>query len=187
VAAGGTDAQPCIHIDANHVATRREPQLTLAREQHVPRLVLLPVDQGMLAVGAEPPVGSGLASGAGQAVVAAGPAVLGPSARMKVPAAESPDSFFAAFGNTWRSEHAPIDQSGQAHQRVAPIDRLAEPDTKEVVGLLQIGLAGPHRIRRISTTGGWLPAIYNIWRRRGITKFQQLAAFFRPDQLEIHR
>ena len=54
--------------------------------------MLLPADQGVLAVGAEPPVGSGLASGAGQAVVAAGSAVFGPSARLEVPAAEGPDN-----------------------------------------------------------------------------------------------
>ena len=42
-----------------------EPQLALAGEQHVPRLVLLPADQGVLAVGAEPSVGSRLPSGAG--------------------------------------------------------------------------------------------------------------------------
>ena len=65
--------------------------------------MLLAADQGVLAVGAEPPVGSGLASGAGQAVVAAGSAVFGPSARLEVPAAEGPDPFFAAFSSTWRS------------------------------------------------------------------------------------
>jgi hypothetical protein len=66
-------------------------------EQHVPGLVLLMADQGVLAVGTEPSVPSGLASGAGQAVVAAGFAVLGPSARLEVPAAEGPQPFFAAF------------------------------------------------------------------------------------------
>ena len=60
-------------------------------------------DQGMLAIGAEPAVGSGLASGAGQVVFLAGFAVLGPSARLEVPAAESPQPFFAAFSSTWRS------------------------------------------------------------------------------------
>jgi hypothetical protein len=49
--------------------------------------MLLAADQGVLAVGAEAPVGSGLASGTGQGVVAAGPAVLGPSAGLEVPAA----------------------------------------------------------------------------------------------------
>jgi hypothetical protein len=48
--------------------------------------------QGVLAVGAELSVGSGFASGAGQVVVAAGPAVFGPSARLEVPAAEGPDN-----------------------------------------------------------------------------------------------
>jgi hypothetical protein len=71
---------------------RREPQLALAGEQHVPDLMLLATDQGVLAVGAEPAVGSGLASGAGQVGVAAGSAVFGPSARLKMLAAESPDN-----------------------------------------------------------------------------------------------
>jgi hypothetical protein len=79
------------------------PQLALASKQHVPGLVLLMVDQGVLAIEAEPAVGSGLASGTGQVVVAAGAAVFGPSARVEVPAAESPDPFFAAFSSTWRS------------------------------------------------------------------------------------
>jgi hypothetical protein len=65
--------------------------------------MLLPADQDVLAVGAALSVGSGLASGAGQAVVAAGSAVVGPSARLEVPAAEGPDPFFAAFNSTWRS------------------------------------------------------------------------------------
>jgi hypothetical protein len=82
---------------------RREPELALAGEQHVPRLMFLAADQGMLAVGAEPTVGSGFASGAGQAFIAAGSAVFGPSAGPEVPAAEGPDPFFAAFSNTWRS------------------------------------------------------------------------------------
>jgi hypothetical protein len=102
-AAGGAKPERGVHVDADHVPSRRKPQLDLAGEQNIPGLVLLLADQGVLAVGAEPPVGSGLASGAGQAVVAAGSAVLGPSARLKVPAAEGPDPFFAAFSSTWRS------------------------------------------------------------------------------------
>ena len=54
--------------------------------------MFLAADQGVLAVGAEPSVGSRFASGAGQVVVAAGSAVLGPSARLEVPAAEGPDN-----------------------------------------------------------------------------------------------
>ena len=56
--------------------------------------MLLLTDQGVLAVGAEPTVGSGFPSGAGQPVVSAGSAVLGPSARLEVPAAEGPETFF---------------------------------------------------------------------------------------------
>jgi hypothetical protein len=74
------------------MAARREPQLALAGKEHIPGFMLLSADQGVLAVGAEPPVDSWLASGAGQAVVAAAPAVLGPSTRLEVPAAESPDN-----------------------------------------------------------------------------------------------
>jgi hypothetical protein len=72
------------------VPARCEPQLSLTGEQHVPGFVLLPGDQGMFAVGAEASVGSGLASGAEEAVVAAGSAVFGPSTRLEVPAAEGP-------------------------------------------------------------------------------------------------
>jgi hypothetical protein len=77
-----------MHVDPNYATARPQPQLSLARKQHVPGLVLLSADQGMLTVGAEPPVRSGFASRAGQAVVAAGSAVFGPSARLEVPAAE---------------------------------------------------------------------------------------------------
>ena len=62
--------------------------------------MLLQADQGVLAEGAELPIGSKLASGAGQSVVAAGSAILGPYARLEMPAAEGPDPFFAAFSST---------------------------------------------------------------------------------------
>jgi hypothetical protein len=65
--------------------------------------MLLMTYQGVLAVWAEPPVSSGLASGAGEVVRSAGLAVFGPSTRLEVPAAEGPDPFFAAFSSTWRS------------------------------------------------------------------------------------
>jgi hypothetical protein len=57
--------------------------------------VLLQINQGVLAIGAGPPVGSGLASGTRQAVVAAGSTVLGPSARLELPAAEGPYPFLS--------------------------------------------------------------------------------------------
>jgi hypothetical protein len=44
----------------------------------------------VLAVGTESPVEPNLATGAGQAIVAAGSTVFGPSARLEVPAAEGP-------------------------------------------------------------------------------------------------
>lgn len=55
--------------------------------------MLLPADQGVLTVGAALSIGSGFPPGAGQAVVAAGQAIFGPSARLEVPAAEGPDPF----------------------------------------------------------------------------------------------
>jgi hypothetical protein len=83
-AAGGADPQRCIHVKGYDLPARRQPQLALAGEQHVLRLMLLPADQGVLVVGAEPPVGSGFVSGAGKAVVAPGPVVPEPSARLVV-------------------------------------------------------------------------------------------------------
>ena len=103
MAAGSGELERSMHVDPDHAPARGEPELALAGEQHVPGLVLLPADQGVLAIGAEPSVGPGLASGAGEVVVAAGSAVFGPSARLEVPAAEGPDPFFAAFSKTWRS------------------------------------------------------------------------------------
>jgi hypothetical protein len=91
-AAHGADPQHRVHIDTDYVAARRKPQLTLAGEQHLPGFMLLLADQGVLAVGAAPAVGPRFPSGAGQAVFAAGPAVLGPSARLEVPAAEGPNN-----------------------------------------------------------------------------------------------
>jgi len=99
-AASCSEPERGMHVDPNYVTARREPQLSLPRQQDVPDLMLLAADQGVLAIGAEPAVGSTPASGAAQAAVAAGPAVFGPSARLKVPAAESPDPLFAAFSST---------------------------------------------------------------------------------------
>jgi hypothetical protein len=93
MAAGSGELERTVHIYADHVPSRRKPQLSLARQQDLPGLVLLPADQGVLAVGAEPSVGSGLASGAGQSVIATGVAVFGPSALLEMPAAEGPDPF----------------------------------------------------------------------------------------------
>ena len=79
------------------------PQLALACQQDFPGFMLLATDQGVLAVGAALSIGSGFAPGAGEAVVAAGSAVFGPSGGLEMPAAEGPDPFFAAFSSTWRS------------------------------------------------------------------------------------
>ena len=40
-AAGGAKPERGVHVDADHVATRREPQLALAGEQNLPRLMRL--------------------------------------------------------------------------------------------------------------------------------------------------
>jgi hypothetical protein len=61
---------------------------------------MLLLDQGVLAIRAALSFRSGLTSGAGQVVIAAGPAVFGPSARLELPAAEGPHPFFAAFSST---------------------------------------------------------------------------------------
>src|SRR5688572_21612527 len=99
----GAEPERCVHVNADHVTARRQPQLALAGEEHVPGLVLLSADQRVLAIGAALSIGSWLASGAGQAVVTAGSAVFGPSAVLEAPAAEGPKAFFAAFSSTWRS------------------------------------------------------------------------------------
>jgi hypothetical protein len=101
--AGTREPERRVHVDADHVSTWRQPQLPLAGQQDLPRLMFLAADQSVPAVGAEPSVGSGLASGAGQSVIATGVAVFAPSALLEVPAAVGPDPFFAAFSSTWRS------------------------------------------------------------------------------------
>jgi hypothetical protein len=55
-----------VHVDADHVAARRQPDLPLACGQDILRLVLLPAEQGVLAVGAEPSVSPWFASRAGR-------------------------------------------------------------------------------------------------------------------------
>jgi hypothetical protein len=65
--------------------------------------MLLATNQGVLAVGTGLSASSELASGTRQVAFSAGSAVLRPFARLEMPAAESPDPFFAVFSNTWRS------------------------------------------------------------------------------------
>jgi hypothetical protein len=92
MAAGGRKPERPVHVDADDMAARRQPHLSLAGDQHLPRLVLLQAHQGVLAVGAEPSAGAGFSSGTGQAIVTAGPAVFGHSTRLEMPAAEGPDN-----------------------------------------------------------------------------------------------
>ena len=98
-AACDADPQRCVHVLADGMAARRQPDLPLARKEHVPGFVLLMLIR-LLAVGAALSIGSGFAAGAGEAVVAAGAAVFGPSVRLEVPAAEGPQPFFAALRST---------------------------------------------------------------------------------------
>jgi hypothetical protein len=44
-AAGGAKAECGVQIDANYVATQREPQLTLAGKKHLPGFMLLAADK----------------------------------------------------------------------------------------------------------------------------------------------
>jgi hypothetical protein len=41
---GGGELERSMHVDADHMSARREPQLALARQQNIPGLVLLPAD-----------------------------------------------------------------------------------------------------------------------------------------------
>jgi hypothetical protein len=49
VAAGSAKPEYGVHVHADHVAARREPNLALASQQNIPGLVLLSADQGVLA------------------------------------------------------------------------------------------------------------------------------------------
>jgi hypothetical protein len=44
IAASGGEFQRSMHVDADHVLARREPQLALAGEPHVPGFMLLLTD-----------------------------------------------------------------------------------------------------------------------------------------------
>ena len=89
------DFESHTQVDAEHMAGCGQPQLPEAGLQDVPGLVLFVRGQGVLASGAllaavrftVPRLGAGLA-------------VSRPSARLEVPAAESPDAFFAAVSST---------------------------------------------------------------------------------------
>ena len=62
-----------------------------------------------------------------------------------------------------RLEPLPVDQPGQPHQRMAPVDLLTEARAPEVIGGCGVELGRLHRNCLISTSGGYNPAIYNIW------------------------
>ena len=87
------------HVDAEHLARRRQAQLPEAGHEHVPGLVFFRCLQGMFAVGAAVPGRSYSALRAGRAVFPTGFAVSGPSAWHEVPEAEGPDPFFAELSN----------------------------------------------------------------------------------------
>ena len=98
---GFGDVECHAQINAEHMAGCGQPQLPEAGLQDVPGLVLFVRNQGVLASGtllaavrftvpwsgAVPRLGAGFA-------------VSRPSARLEVPAAESPDAFFAAVSST---------------------------------------------------------------------------------------
>jgi hypothetical protein len=92
IVASRSELECGVHVDPGYVTARRQPHLPLAGDQHVRGFMLLATDQSVLAVGATLSIGSGFAPAAGNAVVAAGPAVFGPSAWLDVPAAEGPDN-----------------------------------------------------------------------------------------------
>jgi hypothetical protein len=98
--------------------------------------MLLAADQGVLAVGAVLSIGSGLAAGAGKAVVPAGFAVLGPSTRLEVPAAEGPDPFFAGFSSTWRSVNSWKNRSARRENGGAENPLVDESEVIEALGAL---------------------------------------------------
>ena len=54
-AAGGGELECGVIINPDHMSTWRQPQLTLAGEQHIPGFMFLAADQGVLAVGPESP------------------------------------------------------------------------------------------------------------------------------------
>jgi hypothetical protein len=62
-----------------------------------------------------------------------------------------------------RLKPLPVDQAGQPHQRMAQVDLLPEARAPEVIGWFRVELDRLHRNRRISTSGGYNPAIYNTW------------------------
>jgi hypothetical protein len=62
-----------------------------------------------------------------------------------------------------RLEHSPNRSGRPAAPGMARIDLLAEVCAKQVVGRLRIARIEVHRNPRISTPGGQLPAIYNIY------------------------
>jgi hypothetical protein len=92
-AAGRSNPERYAHVDPGRVPARRKPQLALAGKQCVPRPVLLPADQGVLAIEAALSIGSGFAPRrGGRRRRRLGN--IGPSARLKMPAAEGPEPFF---------------------------------------------------------------------------------------------
>jgi hypothetical protein len=110
----------------------------------------------MPAGGAELAVGCGLASGAGEAVVAAGPAAVEPSAPLEMPAAEGPHPFFAAFSSTWRSVNSWQKRSPSGQARVRCLACAGRHRALDVAQLgLYAGLDGPN------DRGGQLHAIRN--------------------------
>ena len=98
--AGELDGKP--EINAEDMAGGADADVILHGLDDLPGLVLFEGLRRVLAVGAALSGQADAASGAGRALLFAAPAVPWPSAQLEVPAAESPDAFFAALSNTWR-------------------------------------------------------------------------------------
>ena len=98
--ASARDLQRVAHLDSDDVARRGETQLSEARQDHIPGLMLLQRLLGVFGVGAQAFACVQAADCAGGAFIPAGLTVSGPSAWLEMPVAESPDPFFAALSNT---------------------------------------------------------------------------------------
>ena len=114
VATGSGQFEGDAEIEAKHVAGGADAEMILDTAHDLPNLMLFERLCRVLPVGAEQEAWSGgaatgitktsvqadTASGAGDALLSAALAVLRPSARPEVPAAEGPDAFFAALSST---------------------------------------------------------------------------------------
>ena len=102
MAAGAGQLQGKPEIEAEELACGTDADVVLHGPDDVPGLVFFEGLRRMLEVWAAISGQADAACGAGEPLLFATPAVLWPSARPEVPAAEGPDAFFAALSSTWR-------------------------------------------------------------------------------------